>query len=710
MITETEPLERTELDEPDLPRIVKELQTAQADANRYLARISMSQNWWTCSWDNMWQDGCVHPVAGSTTQPWPWNGASDSRLHIVQTIVQEHVTLDLVAFWSAKVQATSVRPFVHGRDVNVATRMLNWRIYTHMKRELLRELPMAFRGKHALGLMLLGVEWEQQREIIDVPISLQMIDRITQKLGVPSVMGMLTDPEKLFDKQLIALIQSLSPTLPTADAKGILTDLRDKGQANIPTVQLRLNKPVWMARRPCIDTIIPSETYDIQRARWVANRELVSETELTDRIETDGYDPDFVDEALNHKGVFAGFTPHYWPETDTNAGSNRDMVELYHFIMPYLKNGVPCKYRTVFCEAAIRGEDNLHAVHRKFEYDHQQNPVVALRRSFDFRPLLSSIGIADESYTDERDMKVQQDGLNNLSQLRLRPPMIVPTLRAKAVANQYGPNAVMPAMRPDDVKWPPLAPFDQVPLLVMQQVQMRLDRRYGIIGGEIDPEIKATRRQQLAMQSLGELELAIEMTHQLQQQYETPEDVQRVAGMGTQPWQFSEKDIQGEYEISATVDMKMIDIEQAKLQLEMLGELMPFKDAGGTVFAAAANIVSPELADAIVQDQMSPTAMQREMDNEYNAMAQIRVGIEPTQPQMANNNLRLQVIQKVMQQPNVAQAILGDPVSKALLENRIKYFTNQIQQYQRNPQIGRTLAPSTFNKAQPATVTQGTPQ
>jgi hypothetical protein len=481
-----------------------------------------------------------------------------------------------------------------------------------------------------------------------------------------------------------------------------------QGNQSIPTVSLRINKPVWTARRPGIDTIIPSETVDVQKARWLANRELVSETELEDRIETDGYDPDFVEQAIKHKGTFAGFTPRTTPDGDQNIGSNRDMIELYHFYCRYMDKGVPCMYVTVFNDAAL-GNDNLYAVHRKFEYDHQQYPVVAMRRKFSFRPLLSSIGIADESYTDERDIKYQQDGLNNHSDIVLRPPMIVPTLRAQAVANTYGPRAVMPAMRPSDVQWPPIPPMDQIPLLVMQQVQLRLDRRYPITGGAVDPEIKAVHRQQLANQCLGEMELCLEMTHQLQQQYETDADVQRVAG-GNQPWKFSKADIQGQHEVSATVDIMLIDSTQAEMKLDMLAKMMPFKDAGGLVFKAAAEIIDPDLAEAITQDQMSPTAQERERSDEYNAVSQILSGIEPTKPMMANNQFRMQIIQQIVSDPGTMQKVQADPIAQKRLQNRMKFFQLQIQQHQLNPQIGRTLATQTLSPSTPAQVTQGPPQ
>lgn len=702
MADEPQSLETSELDEPNLDKIVEEMEMSQADSSRYLSRIAISQAFWQCEWDGMMSDGRVDwrftPDRGC------WDGSSDSRLRIVETIAKEHVTLDLVAFWSARVQCKSIRPFVHGRDVNISDRMLQWRVYTHMKRELLNELPTAFLLKHALGLSFLGVEWEQQRERIDVPVTLDMIAQITAALGLGMLTQQILDPDKFYDKELIKTLQAMSPIMTTDDARGILNDLRNTGQAQIPTAQLRINKPKWTTLRPCMDVLFPSETVDFQRARWSAIRELVSESELEDRIVTDNYDPDFVTEAVKHKGDFAAFTPRSTPENQAGHGSNRDMIELFTFRMRYLDNGVPCMYRTVFNDAT-RGKDNLYAIHQKDPYDHGQHPAVALRRSFNFRPLLTSIGIADESYTDEMDMKRQQDGINDLSDLRTQPPMIVPTLRAQATKNAYGPRAVMTAMQPNQVSWAPLPPYDQMPVLVMQQIEARLDRRYAIIGGAIDPEIKAVRRQQLAQQCLGEIELALEMTFQLMQQYETDAEVQEVAGKGSQPWQFGVKDIQGKHNISATIDMKLIDIEQAKAKMQLLAEMMPFKQAGGLVFQAAAQIIDPDLADALTADQMSPTAQEREIKDAYSDMAQIMAGIEPQKNAMANAQLRIQTINTIVQQPNVMMKLQQDPVAQKLFQNYLNYYMLQIQQYQNNPQIGRSLATTAFSPSTPAQTT-----
>jgi hypothetical protein len=275
--------------------------------------------------------------------------------------------------------------------------------------------------------------------------------------------------------------------------------------------------------------------------------------------------------------------------------------------------------------------------------------------------------------------------------------MIVPPNKASAVARSYGPRSVMTSLRPDVINFPQLPPLDQTPILVQQQVMARLNRRYPTINTDgVDPQMVQMYRQELATDTLSELELALEQTLQLGQQYWTEEDVAMVAG-GHVPWQYTQQQIQKQASVVATVDMTLVDPEVAKAKLGMLAELMPFKDAGGMVFNAAANIVDVDLAEALEQDQMSPTAMKKEKDDEYAAWGQIGGGIVPQKPMMANNQLRLQTImQEILAQPQVQQRMGQDEMFRKLAEDRIKFFQNQIQQYQVNPVVGRSLTTQPF--------------
>jgi len=689
--------------EPDLQKIANEINQANSDAGIYGPRIAQSRSWWQCEWPGLSPDGRMWRSC-TGRESFPWDGCSDSRPRTVSTIIQEHTMICLTAFWSAKVQAKSApgRQFAHGREVNLTQKMLNWCVYTQMKRELLSELPLAFNWKFGYGLSFIGIEWEQQRELTEVPISMEVLSALSQAMGVTDLVPSIMDRNRSSDGGLIRMLQMISPILPTGDGSKILTQLRNTGSAAIPVATMRVNKPRWTALRPFVDLWFPSETVDIQHARWTARRELVNEAELTDRIATDGYDDKFVAAALEHKGQFMGIVPQNSYAT-YSIGSDRDMVELFHFRARVLDNGVPCLYKTVLNMAVIG--DNLYACHRKDEYEHQQQPFVALRRRGPFKPILSAQGIAEEAYTDEIDIKRQQDGLNNRTDIIHQPPMITTPNRANALANSYGPRSVMTSLRPDAVIFPPLPPMDQTPVLVMQFVMSRLNRRYPTTNaGDVDPQLVGMYRQHLATEILSELELALEQTLQLGDQYWTDQEWMAVTG-NPKP-QKSEMEIQQQYSVTATVDMSLIDPETSKAKLDMLAALMPFKDAGGMIFNAAANIVDTDLADQLTQDQMSPTALKQETDDEFNAWGQIGGGIVPQKPMMANNQLRLQTIQQqILTQPQVQQRMAMDQQFAALAQDRIQFFQNQIQQYQVNPQIGRALSTQPFTQAQAPNVT-----
>ena len=224
-------------------------------------------------------------------------------------------------------------------------------------------------------------------------------------------------------------------------------------------------------------------------------------------------------------------------------------------------------------------------------------------------------------------------------------------------------------------------------------------------GAIIAQRIARQEQPQVGSHSLLAFAIGLRQTHQLQMQYESDEDVQRVSG-SDQPWNYTVKDIQGEYEISATVDMKMIDLEYAGMKLDMLAKMMPLQQAGGVVFSMAANILDPDLAKALTADRMSPTAMERERADEYNAVSQIMSGIEAVKPMMANPQFRLQTIQQIMMDPGTMQRIQQDQVAQKRLQNRVEFFQVQVQQYSVNPQIGRTLSTTTFGSNAPVVSNQ----
>jgi hypothetical protein len=132
--------------------------------------------------------------------------------------------------------------------------------------------------------------------------------------------------------------------------------------------------------------------------------------------------------------------------------------------------------------------------------------------------------------------------------------------------------------------------------------------------------------------------------------------------------------------------------------MALIGQAMAFKQEG-LLFRMAIEAIDPDAADAIAQDQVSPAAMEKEKQDELNAIAQAMSGIEPPLPMMANNQLRLQVLaQNTLQSANpmMGQRLQMAPDAQEILKKRAQFFMNQIQQTTQNPTIGRALSTSTF--------------
>lgn len=689
---------------PKLGAILDELEQAQADTSSYGQRLENAGRWARSWWPGQTIDGRKH--ADCQANCGPWDNSADARLRVVESLGRDHVRVAKFSFYKAKIQARTVRPLHQARRSQRTTTLLRWQIYNHMWAEVRRECPLAWWWRFVNGLALMGVEWEQQRRTEHHDVTLDDIDQIMQAQGAPDMMLELVDAFHNPDQEdsLVMLVQGLSPIVNKTQAKKIVHDLRDLGYATIPVAYPYINRPRWTALRPCVDVLFPAETVDIQEARWVARREWVTETELKDRIETENYDPAFVDAAIQQKGETTLNTQPVAPGPFGNTLNFSKLIELYRFTYKAIgENRSPCMYETVFNSVlAKKGHDPLYAKHGMHAYDHGQYPVVVMRRTSEDRPILESIGLAEEAYTDEQAIKEQQDGLTNRTALVLQPPLIVPHNKVKTVKGERFPGAILGVSRPNEFNWMPLPPTDATPIEVIQMVQQRLDRRYPLFGAEVDPEAKQLYRDEISGDILAEMELVIEQTLQLDQQFIMDEEAAIVTGETQAPFHVSRQEIQGKYEISATIDIRMLDEEYASNKLEMIGKAMAFKQEG-MLFNLAIEAIDPDIADQLSQDQVSPAALEKEKQDELAAISAAFNGVIWPLPQMGNHELRLKtLLENTLQSPNpaMAQRIQANPDTQQILMNRAQFYQRQMQQTQQNPIIGRALQTDPFQKQQ----------
>lgn len=713
---------------PDLNLIRSEIEQALSDASYYYRRNDQARSWWYARWPGQTQDARKHSSQGVEGDPFPWDGASDTRPRTVDKIVRQHLTVAKYAIRNAKVQATSVRPFVpeQGRQASQGSQLLKWMIGTHMHGETRREIPLALSWRFGYGAAIMGVNWKTSRRLEYTELSIEILQDLVMEMagqmgGDPAqlqtqLIDGIMDPAQ--EDTFVQLVRELSPVVTVTAARKILRDLRENQTAQVPIPYVFESRPSWTALRPCVEVLFPSETGDLQEARFISQREWVRPDQLIDRIETEDYDQTFVEQALKHRGRStddAGWLDRTVREREAGGvgymsggtDSERELIELHHFYYKAIELGVPCVYKTVFNLDCISGQKQSYAKHEMFAYDHGQYPFAALRFETDDRPILSSRGIPEIAYTWEQEIKIQRDGRTDRTALVNRPALIVPYSRVNVIKNTPLPGAVLGVTRPNELQFMPTPPADASPIEIERTVLLAVDEYFGLFGIEIDPDLKKARREELGADVLAEYDEWLDQTFALMQQYLPDDVVSRVVGELARPFHVNRVDIQGAWEVGTSVDIHMLDAEYAMGKLDMLGKALAFNTQGTAdmsgIFRAAMEIIDPDLAASVVIE--SEQAAEKETRDEKAAFASIMAGDEPPLPMQGNHQLRLSTLQSIVQaNPRMPERLNLNPDSAALLQNRVEFFQRQLAQRQ-NALIGARQVSKTFSKDAPAITT-----
>lgn len=703
--------------EPKLDLMMEELDQAQSDISYYLQRNDCAYNYWQSRWPNQSISGLKEEA-----DAFPWPNASDARPRTVKQVHRDHCVFAMGAFRNARIQAKSVRPHAPGRarQTGQVSKLLQWEVNTNMRPNLAREVPLALSWDFGYGASVIGIEWHTNRRLEYRPLTVHgLIEWIAIQEQVPEeafprlvaeVLAAMSDPAQA--ETLAQYVQSLSPEELTRTAsRRILTQLRQERHAEVPVPYVYESLPVWTARRIGVDIIFPGTTGDLQKARFTALVEPVTETELRDRVETADYDPAFVEAAIKQKGQ--GWDGTWIQRTAEERGEDynafEEMIQLIHFDAKVSHKGVPCLYRTIFSPAVTRqrrSDQPLYASHGPRSYKHGKIPSIELRFEREFRPILSSQGIPEQAYSWEQLLKTQLDGTADRAQIVLKPPMIVPHAALGAIRSEYGPGALMGVKGNREVQFAPLPPFDATPASIMAYIDARVERSWPLFGKDLDPELKRAYQAELAATVLGEFDLCYEQTFQLMQEMLPEQTATDVAGEMERPFQVDRAEIQGRHTIEATFDPRANEDEYQGKIIESYLQLMQFNQ-GGTfnvdkMARALAERLDPDLADEMVEDR--PVAVARERSDEQTALMAMLNGIEPDFPQFGDHQTRMEFLNEKLSDPQLQARITKDANAEniwALLENRMKLHQDQIQQYQVNPGIGRAVGTKTFEKVAP---------
>ncbi len=692
----------------DLTWIKQEIQEINSDAGKGIwRRREWADNIRYCRWDGQSEDGLKHEESLGE-KPFPFEGASDTRLRLADMVVQERVRVLMAAQKRGMLSVTQVEASDAAKAAQIK-KLMKWLMGSKLRKQLRRASKAVANYQEgdspAVGFM--GVFWHREAALENQTVTLEGMQQLIGQLAEAqeidpadalAALDMIQDPDQ--EELAARLFQAVAPHLNEKRARQIARDLREKQTADFPVPYVAYDGPRVQAFRLFDDIFVPSNSRDLQAARMILTREWLTEPMLRERIVSHGWSEAFVAGVLKHEGktsfpsrsddqVEGDYSAEVRSHRREDAGQ---YAGLYEVLTAYWRatndDNIPGIYMLTFhgqCEEAAKAKELLG-------YRHGKYPFVAFQRETLTDYLWDSRGWPELLMVDQQEQKRQKDARQDHAQLATIPPIKVPWRRGH-LGLVIGPMEQIKERRPGEIEWmkPPDEPKSA------KEYARDSERYVNQLTGRPDVEL-AAQEHILAMQDLVDDWLenmtgVLSMVVQLIMQYMPEDEVARVVGEGFE-MDRSTKDIQNLYDFELAFDVTSLDMEQMVKKAQLWQQMLLPMDRHATVrtdrlVAWMARSMDPTLADEVIEPV--ETADQREAADEEMNFVKIKAGIEPQMAEMNENwPLRLQTLERIVQaNPNAIEDM--SDTSKAMLEARVKHLQFMTQQIQ-NASTGRVGA------------------
>lgn len=676
-------------DVPDLVHLRSELERSLYNGGN-VARLNSNDDIRLARWQGQADDGKKYShLMEEGESVFPFEGASDVRCRLVDQTINELVVL-LVSSWQLARLRISGNNYDNAATAGAIQTLANWVVSNRMKSELTKEVELWAQYALQFGWSVTHIGWERKLGIRNAVVTVADIENqamngneIASELLQNYQANGVTD----YNKQLFRSLYAVSDN----EVERVLDELIRSGTSTFREQYDVYSQPVVAALKPFDEIAFPPETLDLQDARVIFRRTFMTEVEMRELIETDGWDPKFVEEASNCAGKSSWYAdPNLVPTTTNVTNTIHRADNLVEIIYAYTRqigpDGIPSIYYTVFCPQV---SEDVFAKHELLDYAHGQYPFVELRREHIRRSIVESRGIPELAYTDQMEIKAQHDSIRDRTAFETLPPIKVK--KRLGTQNIIQPGGLLPVTTPDDYTF--LSPPQGNPALafnLIDRVEARNAAYFGLYHASIPPVKTQTTQQFIVNNWLNAWSKVFKQIVSLTLQYMDGAQIERVAGT---PVVISPNDICHAYDFNVSYNVRELDTDYVMEKLKAISTFVVPMDSGGVIdrnklTARFVEAISPEAAKDIVLDQAS--ASQRMYEQVQNDIAKMMAGMEP---QYVENDpaakSKLQFAQDVMQKnPKAQQAAQGDQQFQALLQNYFKNLQMSVSQ-QENKTIGR---------------------
>ena len=647
-----------------------------------------------CRWPGQTDDGKKHSeYRGEGNPAWPFEGASDVRTRLIDATCNELTALLVSAFQKAEIRADGVN-ITHVEQSQVATTLLRWIRDCKMPQQLYKEATLGAQYALQYGWSAFFVGWQQNISKRSQPVTMNEIMQLAQQSG-SETLAMLPQLIMEQSEEAIGIFQATMPDLSKADAKRMIRELATTGETTRDEEYISRNLPEIVALKPWDEIIFPPETADLQRSRVIFRRTWMSEVELREKITTEGWNPDWVERALQQLGKSSSYYNINLLPTTTmmvyNGVNYMNMVEIVYCYTKSLDGDAPAIFYTVICPQSASNrpsDEDSWAIHERLDYAHGEYPFVEFRREQIRRAITDTRGIPELSQTDQDEIKAQHDSIRDSTAFSTLPPIRV--VKRIGAMNKVGPGVQLPVTNPNDYTFmdpparPPTIAFD-----LISRVEMQHSAYFGTSNGSVPPMVTQMLQQALVNTWLLSWRSVFRQMFSLCCQYMEPAEIQKITG-GQLPQNLSE--IHNEFDLNVRFDVMNLDKEYITQKIEYLKSIKQM-DSGGVLNSnklteMMIQAIAPEMATELIMNQQQ--ASQKMFKDVQTDIGMMLLGNEASyQENDPTAQTKLQYAQQVMQSNQKAQqALQGDQNFQALFENYIKSLQMSVMQ-QQNAQIGK---------------------
>lgn len=644
---------------------------------------------------------------------WPWPGASDARVMLVDKYINEDVARDMTIWQRMKVTVTGNE----AQDLEWGGRMTNylcWLMYRQMK-ELRFEAELLANYVRERGAAIMAVNWVREQQLgyeeIDLEDvktrAMQELKLRDQRRGTPQgelfiiLPDLIRDPSR--EEEAVEAAKNLGlQHLTDGRIAKVVQDLRELGVARFPKPYIRKNRPEAIALALNEDVFLPPEaTFDIQKSPAFDRIELLTETQLRERAAS-GWDRIWVEKVIEtQRGRICDlhFSSHVRRSGRLNGLTDLNPKNLFEIVHAYRRrsneDGVPGIYYTAYS----RGVKDRCGYHDLLNYDHGDYPFNLFLREVRSRRVDDARGMGEVMHTLQMQIKSGWDNRIDRADIATLPPSFHPP---GMPPGRWGPGAQLGTTRPKDYGFLDIPEHDLGSKEVEESVRRFADE---YCGRPVD-EQNTTQSQMMQQKGAndwmaGWVQVGTQIL-KLSQQFESEQFYYRVVGSEKgRSIRASREEIQGEFDLILGFDVSILDNKLVQEKIKLIRESLAM-DKGGRIDEGEALKVSFEMIDPSLAERLIRPGADSIKAIRDDVRRDLVLMYQGTEPDYVENDptaaMKLDLLNKEVfgdkmgkgGNPKYQEALQRDERFQELIQNYVKNLNQSVVQLGENIMAGKT--------------------